>query len=270
MSSLRTRALVICFPIIVGWLPLASRSSSYHLEFDDRIPGYEEVTLVNDSEKSIEAYEVSQACQRSNGGIGNDFLDYILGGSSNIRAADGSIAHNGVLEPGGRWRIGKFTLPVNGDCQNQVIAVLFSDGSFEGKDAAVRGLKAHRDGLAAGANYWADRVNQEKPDGSTLDALLAEVKRCIVEDQSEQRKYWLRLRYDDTPQPLWLYWSGRIQVERTVEVTLPKDLSQEKAAQSFREVADLINQWKKKIDGNLALQKLNGMFPPVSESGDRQ
>ena len=53
-------------------------------------------------------------------------------------------------------------------------------------------------------------------------------------------------------------------------MNFPKDLSPEIAGEYFRKVADEINQWKKKIDGNLALQKLNVVFPPISESGDGQ
>jgi hypothetical protein len=103
-------------------------------------------------------------------------------------------------------------------------------------------------------------ANRDKPDGSTLDALLAKAKRCIVEDQTKQRKHPLRLRYHDMPQPLWLYCSSWIRVESAAELNFPKDLSQEKASQSFRKVADLINRWKKKIDGNLAAKKLNVTF----------
>jgi hypothetical protein len=38
MSSLRARAILFCLRVILGWLPLAAQSSSYHLEFDDRTP----------------------------------------------------------------------------------------------------------------------------------------------------------------------------------------------------------------------------------------
>jgi hypothetical protein len=50
----------------------------------------------------------------------------------------------------------------------------------------------------------------------------------------------------------------------------PKDLSQEKPSATLRKVADMINGWKTKIVGNIALQKLNVVFPPISASGDGQ
>jgi hypothetical protein len=68
MSSLGVRAVVLCFSVILlsltlGCLPLAAQSSSYHLETDDRISGWQQVVLVNDSEKPIEAYAAYQHCQ---------------------------------------------------------------------------------------------------------------------------------------------------------------------------------------------------------------
>jgi hypothetical protein len=45
---------VFCLPVILGSLPVAAQSSSYHLEFED-YAGSKQVILVNDSEKPIEA-----------------------------------------------------------------------------------------------------------------------------------------------------------------------------------------------------------------------
>ena len=277
MSSLGARAVVFCFSVIFGWLPLAAQSFSYHLEFDDRILGSQQVILVNDSEKSIEAFGASQRCHKARGGSGNDSTRDVLdnpsinGVSSDMQAAVGSgPPRSGVLETGARWRTAIAIFPENGDCQNQITAVFFSDGSFEGEDAGVRGLKAHRDGLAAGIHYWADRISREKPDGSTLNALQAEIKQRMAEDQMKQQKFPIHITEVDTPPLLWQYWSGWLQVESTIEFHFPKDLSQGKASENFRRVADEINQWKTKIDGNLALQKLNIAFPAISESSESE
>jgi hypothetical protein len=187
-----------------------------------------------------------------------------------MQAAVGSgPPRSGVLETGARWRTGISIFPENGDCQTQVTAVLFSDGSFEGDDAGVRGLKARRDGLAAAAHYWADRISREKPDGSTLEALHDEAKERIAEDQMNQRRYPFGIVNGDPPPLLWHYWSGRLQVESNVELFFKKDQNQEKASEKFRTAADSIHQWKKKIDSNFALQKLNTIFPPVAEPEDR-
>lgn len=282
MSSLRARVVVFCLPVILGWLPLAAQSSSYHLEFDGSIPGHQSVFLVNDSEKSIEAYGASQLCFKPKQYVGHpddsrDVLDDpFKGARSDMRAADGSgPPRSGALDTGARWRTSMATLP-DWDCRTQVNAVLFSDGSFEGEDAGVRGLKAKRDGLAAAAYYWADRISREKPDGSTLDALHDELKKRKAEDLLKRGKYQSQphLTFEEAvlpvpPQMLWQYWSGWLSVETNLEFQLSKYLTQEKAGEKFRKVADEINQWKAKIDGNLALQKLNVVFPAITESGDR-
>jgi hypothetical protein len=92
MPSLGARAVVFCFPVILGWLPLVAQSSSYHLEFDDDKLG-QRVILVNDSEKPMEAFAASQRCQRARGGSGADGSKDILfypseGGGSDMQAAD--------------------------------------------------------------------------------------------------------------------------------------------------------------------------------------
>jgi hypothetical protein len=254
---------------------LAAQSSSYHLEFDDRILRlpHQLLTLVNDSEKPIEAFESSQRCHKGRFYSGNDdsfdILDHLQG---DIQATDGSVPpRSRVLETGERWRTVVAFSPENRACHIQVKAVLFSDGSFDGEDAAVQGLKAQRDGLAAGIHYWADKIRREKPDGSTLDVLLAEVRQRMVEDKMKQRKYPIDIRLEDPPPLLWQYWSGRLAVERNMEfqLLLTKHLSQDKASEYLRNVADAINQWGKKIDGNFALQKLNIVFPAIYQSADR-
>jgi hypothetical protein len=159
-------------------------------------------------------------------------------------------------------------MPERGDCQNRITAVLFSDGSFEGDDAAMRSVKAGRDGLAAAVHYWADRISQEKPDGSTLYAMLAEVKERIAADEAKRKKYPTITQRDPSAQPLWEYWSSQATVERDIELLFPKDLSREKPSETLRKVANMMNAWKTKIDSNLALQKLNTIFPPISESSE--
>jgi hypothetical protein len=285
MSSLRVRPVALSLAVILslamlGSLPLAAQSPSYHLETDDRMSGWQQVILVNDSEKPIEAYAAYQQCQAQPkphstylGGstlASEDILSdpHLNGISVHLRAADGSLARHGVLEKGDRWMTFLVVTPEKGDCQNKITAVLFSDGSFEGEDAAVRGIKASRDGWAAGVHYWADRIGREKPDGSTLAALLAEVKQRKTEDQSRMRKYPEYTQGEDTSSLLWHYWASWANVELILEPALTNDLKRQTPSDAVRRITDEINEWKKKIDGNLALQKLNMVFPPISDSGE--
>jgi hypothetical protein len=269
MSSLGVRAVVFCFPVILGWLPVAAQSASYHLEFEDNA-GSKQVILVNDSERPIEAFAASQLCQGATGVSGSGGIRDILFYPSkdiDMQAADRSgPPRSGVLDKGARWSTLLAMMPERGDCQNRITAVFFSDGSFEGDDAAVRSLKAGRDGLAAGVHYWADRISREKPDGSTLNALLAELRERMAADRAKQYKYPTSGHRDSSAQPLWEYWESWLTVERDIKSRFPNDLGQEKPSTTLRRVADMIGGWKTKIDGNIALKKLNIVFPPISES----
>jgi hypothetical protein len=262
MSSLGVRAVVFCFPVILGWLPVAAQSFSYHLEFEDNA-GSKQVILVNDSEKPIEAFSASQRCQKAHGWSGS-------GGIRDILFYPSKDIDSGVLDTGARRSTFLAMMPERGDCQNRITAVFFSDGSFEGDDAAVRSLKAGRDGLAAGVHYWADRISREKPDGSTLNSLLPDVRGRTVADEAKQQKYPTSGHRDSSAQPLWEYWANWVTVDRNIELRFPKDLAQEKPSATLRRVADMINGWKTKIDGNIALQKLNIVFPAISESSESE
>jgi hypothetical protein len=130
--------------------------------------------------------------------------------------------------------------------------------------------------LAAGVQYWAARLSQEKPDGSTLLALFNEVERSKTEDQRKQRDHYRprrMLEKDESALPqalLWLYWSGRVQVDTNLELRLNgfiKGSSGVKtASEALRKIADEIDQWKTKIDSNPAQQKLDTAFPPLTGS----
>jgi len=289
MSKLRARAVLFCFPFIVGWLPLAAQSSSYHLELDDPTAGPQQVIFVSDSEKSVDAFAASQQCPRDPNGTrsatyaNHDILGspFLTGVSSDKRCADGRLARGPVLKTGECWETALFVSPQKRDCQNEVTAIIFSDGSFEGEDTAVRGLKAHRDGLAAGVQFWAAKIGQEKPDGSTLLALFNEVERSKAEVQKKQREYHyqprLMLEKDESVLPqalLWLYWSGRVQVDTNLELRLNgfiKGSSGVKtASEALRKIADEIDQWKTKIDSNPAQQKLDTAFPQLTGSEDKR
>jgi hypothetical protein len=270
MSSLGVRTVVFCLPVILGSLPVAAQSSSYHLEFEDNA-GSKQVILVNDSEKPIEAFAASQRCQdgSASGGV-RDILFY-PSKDIDMQAADRSgPPRSGVLDTGARWSTLLVMFPERGDCQNRITAVFFSDGSFEGDDAPARSLKAGRDGLAAGVHYWADRISREKPDGSMLNALVAEVRERTAADWAKQNKYPTSGHRDSSAQPLWEYWESWLNVERTIESRCPNDLGQEKPSATLRRVADMINGWKTKIDGNIALQKLNAVFPAASQSSQSE
>lgn len=256
MPAFALRHVAFCIASILGYLPSAAQNSNYHVEFrpQGRRP-YSHLVLVNDSEKAIEAYSVLQVCVRN-----AQFAATILSNGETF------LGTSGTIEPGERrtLRGGWIYHPNDPACDAHVEAVFFADGSFEGKDAAVRGLKALGDGEAASIRYWADRMKTEKPDGSTLGLLLDEIKQRIAEDDAEESRYPNHLDHVKF-RPLWQYWEGQKAVDIDIESQFPKDLSTVEPKELLQRVADYVEKRKAAIDGNEVMQKLNTIFPQISE-----
>lgn len=256
MPAFTLRHVAFCISWVLGCWPLAAQSSNYHVEFEPRGPrSYSHLVLVNDSEKAIEAYSVLQVCGRS-----AQFAATILSNGQTF------LGTSGVIEPGERRTLrGGWTYrPDVPSCDAQVEAVILTDGSFEGKDAPVRGLKALGDGEAASIHYWADRIKAETPDGSTLGLLLDEIKRRIAQDEAEQRRYPNHLDHVKF-RPLWEYWEGKKAVDFDIESQFPRDLSSVEPTELLQRVTNYVEKRKAEIDGNEVMQKLNAIFPQISE-----
>ena len=261
MPAFAPRHLAFCILLTLGCLPLAAQSSSYHVEFEPEESRFlSHLALVNDSAKSIEAYSVIQTCGR-----------YAQFAATILDNGQTSFGDNAVIGPGERrtLRGGWIFNPDVPSCDAQVEAVFFTDGSFEGKDAAVRGLKALGDGEAASIDYWADRIKKEKPDGSRLDSLRDEIKLRIDHEKAEESKYPNHL--DDVRfRPLWEYFEGKLAVDFDIESLLPTDLSAMEPAELLRKVTDYVEKRKADIAANEVMQKLNTIFlPPIFEPGDK-
>ena len=267
MPAFALRHVAFCIPLIMGHLPMAAQNSSYHVEFEPQgSRSFSHLVLVNDSNKSIEAYSVLQTCGRY-----AQFDPNILGQGYQSSRFVPLRGESGVIKPGERrtLRGGWSYRPGDRSCDAQVEAVLFTDGSFEGEDALVRGLKGLGDGEAASVNYWVDRIKSEEPDGSTLGLLLDEIKEHVADDKAEANRYPNR-RYRD--RPLWEYWEGRLEVDLDIESLFPKDLSAVKPNDLLKRVTNYLEKRKTDIDGNETMQKLNTVFPPISaprEIGDK-
>lgn len=261
--------IVICVPLIFACWPVAAQTSSYHTELEEHPAGHPHVVLVNDSEKSIEAFAVSQRCKTG----GFSAIVDILHSPRNLRGMEptgnAQPPRNGVLEPGARWVTAvEIIQDASAMCKAATIdAVLFTDGSFEGKQKSVRALKARRDGIVAGVNFWVERIAEQDPNGSAQDALTDEARNRVAEDRKKEKPYPDANSKDDDPwqQPLQQYWIGRQQVDENIRQHLARDPSTEPARERFREVAIDLDVWKKKIESNAAQQKLNRIFPPISD-----
>lgn len=256
MPTFSPRQAALCIPLILGSMPFAAQSSNYHVEFEPQgSQSFSHLVLVNDSEKSIGAYSVLQTCGRY-----AQFTATILGNGETV------LGPSGIIEPGKRRTLrGGWIYHANDlSCDPQVEAVFFTDGSFEGRDAAVRGLKALGDGEVANIDSWARRIERETPDGSTVGLLLNEIKQSIAFDKAEESKFPNHL--DDVRfRPLWEYWEGKWAVDFDIESQFPTDLSAVTPTELLQRVANYVEKRKAAIDGNEAMQKLNTKFPPLSE-----
>jgi hypothetical protein len=257
MAVFALRQVAFRIPLLLGCLPLAAQSTRPHLEFEPKGSLFQ-LVLVNDSEKAIEAFSVRQTCDKW-----GQFTAAIL--YNGLRGTSGVIESGDHRVLGGGWKLPSGDLA----CDAQLEAIFFADGSFEGSDAAVRGLKARGDGITASVNYWVDRIKREKTDGSTLGLLVDAIKQGVAADKAQQGRYSLNPAYGTSPL-LWEYWEGRREVDSAFEARFPRDLSTVKANELLQRVTDYMEKRKTDIDGTEALQKLNTVFPPISEQARGQ
>jgi len=271
MSSLANYEVAFCSAVLLG-LQVAAQTPTFHLELADGSLGYQTLVLVNDLDKpiSIEAMHLTQRCP-SGGSYGAlDFWDDPIVGQDNvIHLPEGStISHKFIeIDPGGKWQTGFSLMTLTSSkgvvekCEPKIDAVFFTDGSHEGKDEAVRSLKARRDGISASVGYWSDRLNGEDPKKSDLEALRIEAECLVDEDRATLFKYPFVVPQDDSEPLLNGYWSGRLYADMKVLAFLPE----RPEPKNFSELSNLIVWWKKRFDTNIASKKLDIEFPWLSE-----
>ena len=291
MVSSALRKVALCVLLTPGWIPLVGQTHDYHV-LQETPPCAESTTnepqtedsdhgdplsrppsrkhrkcpstrlyLVNDSDKSIEAFAASEWCIH---GTVAQLVDILIDGPNGMEP-DGEGVLPSSLEPGARWLM----FGVVPECDQKIEAVLFTDGSFEGSDDGLRALKARRDGVATSVNYWAYRLRQENPDGSTLGTLMNDAKDRFAEDTAEVVKHPDPTSENDLGKPLWdyvrLYWKGRQEVDGNAQALAKGESAKEPARVTFERFMEQIYRRKKEIDDDLALKKLDSVFPQMSE-----
>ena len=65
--------------------------------------------------------------------------------------------------------------------------------------------------------------------------------------------------------PLWEYWEGKKAVDFDIESQFPRDLSSVEPTELLQRVTNYVEKRKADIDGNEVMQKLNAIFPQISE-----
>jgi hypothetical protein len=270
MPHSHCRTVVYSMAFLLCAAPIAAQS--YHLEFVKSDRGWVNMRLMNDSDKLLVAFMHSTQCPNaimspSSKAVVGGMADSMGGHSSLMHSANGSFSQKPGIERGGWWEIGKLaTVKVDGEdreCEEQMDVVLFADGTYEGSEADLQSIKAHRDGVAASVMYWFDRFNRENPDGSTLETLRTELKQ--VQKQDSEKSTHVHALPEDADGPAipperW-YWLGKQGMDDGILAWFPPESSTYNAPDCFRRVTGLLNERKTEIDSDEAQKKLAAIFP---------
>ena len=267
-----TRFPLVCLAILIIHAPLHAQTPGYHVELTEDVnplPPAKRAILVNDSEKTIEAFHLFAKCKtgpREAGSIqsGDDTLNFPVD-FIGYPGLDGSVVKwNGSILARERLLLTPMLSGIPGcTWQANIDAVIYSDGTYEGDREAVRGLQAYRHGLVASLNLWTTRLHQSSD--TSLSNIVDEAQMAKQQDEANggipQRDaiaYW--------------YWLGRRHVDETVLGRLKNPTQSSRQPNPTDQYAHLVSEierWQKKIDSNLALKKLEETFPLPHEITDQ-
>lgn len=260
-------------------LTSTAQSPDFHVELSPghrlESPGpmsHDAIVIVNDADRpiSIEAYRLVQRCQYGGTWEITDASFLPRSTAALMRQAGSRYWFDAIeIDKKARFDTG---LP-NQTCenargavekaQNQIDAVIFTDGTYEGKERAVRTLKAHRDGYSERLNYWARRLKSEDPDGSGLNAMLGEA-RCFVDaDRAIMQDNSVDFFHFEFEPLLEKYSEGKLLVDKEVVefLTHPENSPVRSYHQLFGQIT-----WRKGIfDSHASTKKLDVEFPPIFE-----
>lgn len=250
-----------CFVILVACTPLRAQDRGYHTEVElaDRpnLPsGTRYIVLVNDSQKSIEAYDVTSGCtgSRARGGTSYDELS-LTGDKDGITASNGA-SQPSILRPGGRMITRMPLGPSRPDCENtgEVDAVLFADGTYGGDTDAARDLQVYRDGVVASVRDWVSTLNQPGTLSTNAGAIQTEAQR-------RQDKDFVGIRATLGQHTASSYWYGRLAIDGNLWPETKPRSQGEAPDVTFQRAVQVAATLNKKIQDNFALKRLDVVFP---------
>jgi hypothetical protein len=243
----------------------AQTKPSYHMElvhpytFPDGTV-WVQIALVNDSDKTIETFHITSD-REDEGGITQDALDLVLHEGSITFTDQETVNQNSIIKPGARFiSLGRGVsgrrVPVY---VPKIDAVLFTDGTFEGDEAILRGIEAYRRGMADGVKYWSNKLAATPANRSALEALNGEAEqRKDAFYQEEHYRFHQALQEDLA----WRYHAGREWADIVMNARLVKGLfDNEEPSKLYKNAASYFAQWKYEIDNDAALKTLIAVFP---------
>lgn len=247
MRNLLFRFALLSVFLSLYSLPVFAQNPAYHLEFSDRSSGW--VILVNDSPKPIEAFSVTATCGAVSASPTYDALDFSGGGTPHPAVKGLQPA---LIQPGQRFfsRVNLAPQPAGCAWQGKVAGVIYSDGTYDGEESAVRDLQARRAGIEAALQYWTNvqLVGHEQTvaaNGSTYAESLA------ADDLAKTWAYTCR----DEPE-VCSYWAGRRHVDQNVAVQMKRSAA----------MNPYLDRWTAKFDADAAFKTLAVTFPsPITD-----
>jgi hypothetical protein len=227
------------------------------------------VTLVNDSQKPIEAYDAQAKCWvgdvwRAGSGANYDTLT-VAADSISSPYDEGArlVTQNAVLRPGGRM-ITQLNLLTQPGCEwkPDVDAVLYADGTYGGDETAARSLQAYRDGIVASVRDWVKTLAEPiifHPEAGTPAENIAAIK-VEAERRSDKDKD-VGNRHCMDPLPVCKYWLGRRSIDLNIALHMKPQRPNEPPEQIYQRVTQMVARLNKKIRDDVALEILDRVFP---------
>jgi hypothetical protein len=221
---------------------------------------------VNDSDRPIQAFKILER-SRDGGFCSAGGWDLLSGPGEAFRYP----SRDRGIERGGSRDYGYLTRTSSGqECEPKIDALIFADGTYEGDEAVVRAMKAARDGLVSGLNYWSQEVRGKKPNDASLAVLLDRAESRLERDIEEEREHPLSPSgAEEREALLHQYWAGRHSVDSSLKSQLSRELADSvQVANNFQWVVRTIDAWRAKIDTGVTTKALNITNPPISDPAE--
>jgi hypothetical protein len=258
---------IICLALLTT--SAVAQTPGYHIELiDDTAPHHsplnKRIVLFNDSDRTIEAAHISEVCEGDNrrgGPLTHETTEDTLTYSSDKvgnPGPDGTLVFESTtIPPGGKMVLLEPLAQQPSGCtwNAKVDAVIYSNGTYEGDEIAVRGLQARRAGLAAGLNFWSGRLPPRPSDTHLLVlAPAAEAEAAFAKDINNSKP---PVCQRDTI--ACQYWLGRGHVDLNISSMLKRPT--EDSDTRYDHAVQEIERWQRKLNSDVALKKLESTFP---------
>jgi hypothetical protein len=261
MACSLSASIVGSMALLLGSLPAAAQL--YHLGSDELPNGMLQWYLVNDSDKPIEAFRAEDHCiapdgkSHSAGLAGGDSL-LSPPDSSLIQTYGGKTSPSGRLERDGKWMIG------SGDtntCETKITAVVYSDGTHDGSEDAVKVIVALRKGREERDRFWLDRLKREEAEDWSLERIHSDAHQL----QAQSFKLFLPLLPGvpasiNPKSPLQVYLGSRDAVDSEIVDSL-SHVCRCPTAAALSSIIQKLQSELERFDADVSNKVLDAEFP---------